>query len=93
MFHLSQVTQSQLLSYGGSTFLIQPGPDGSSAPLITTVSRSSPPSSLPPGPDPEGGMPGHSLSYATRVSPATIQWLINNYETAEGVSLPRYTGQ
>ena len=35
--------------------------------------------------------PSHSLSYATRVSPATIQWLISNYETAEGVSLPRST--
>ena len=32
-----------------------------------------------------------SLSYATRVSPATINWLIENYETAEGVSLPRST--
>ena len=31
------------------------------------------------------------LSYATRVAPATIQWLIKNYETAEGVSLPRST--
>ena len=29
--------QSQLVSYGGSTFLIQPAPDGSSAPLITAV--------------------------------------------------------
>ncbi len=38
----------------------------------------------PPCPDP-------SLSYATRVAPATIQWLVNNYETADGVSLPRST--
>jgi hypothetical protein len=30
-------------------------------------------------------------SYITRVSPATIQWLLQNYETAEGVSLPRST--
>ena len=30
-------------------------------------------------------------SYITRVSPTTIQWLIQNYETAEGVSLPRST--
>jgi len=30
-------------------------------------------------------------SYITRVSPSTIQWLISNYETAEGVSLPRST--
>ena len=27
--------------------------------------------------------------YTTRVSPVTISWLVNNYETAEGVSLPR----
>lgn len=27
--------------------------------------------------------------YTTRVSPLTISWLVNNYETAEGVSLPR----
>ncbi|XP_052121693.1 DNA-binding protein RFX2 isoform X3 [Frankliniella occidentalis] len=34
--------------------------------------------------------PSH-LSHATRVSPATVQWLLENYETAEGVSLPRST--
>ena len=81
--------QSQLVSYGGSTFLIQPAPDGTSAPLITAVTA--------PGARQEAGDPGiagampaqgevspqHSLSYATRVSPATIQWLIANYETAE----------
>ncbi|XP_055678770.1 DNA-binding protein RFX2 isoform X1 [Lutzomyia longipalpis] len=32
-----------------------------------------------------------SLSHATRVSPATVAWLVENYETAEGVSLPRST--
>jgi len=84
-----QVGQSQLLSYGGSTFLIQPGPDGSSTPLITTVSRA-PPSPVQPS-LPDTDISSHSLSYATRVSPATIQWLIANYETAEGVSLPRST--
>ncbi|XP_044742805.1 DNA-binding protein RFX2 isoform X2 [Chrysoperla carnea] len=31
------------------------------------------------------------LGHATRVSPATVQWLLENYETAEGVSLPRST--
>uniref|UniRef100_A0A8C4PX58 Regulatory factor X, 1a (influences HLA class II expression) n=1 Tax=Eptatretus burgeri TaxID=7764 RepID=A0A8C4PX58_EPTBU len=34
---------------------------------------------------------GQALSQATRASPATVQWLIDNYETAEGVSLPRCT--
>ncbi|XP_035710637.1 DNA-binding protein RFX2 isoform X6 [Folsomia candida] len=33
----------------------------------------------------------HNLSHATRVSPTTVQWLLDNYETAEGVSLPRST--
>ncbi|XP_071434219.1 DNA-binding protein RFX2 isoform X2 [Pithys albifrons albifrons] len=30
-----------------------------------------------------------SLSHTSRSSPATLQWLLDNYETAEGVSLPR----
>ncbi|KAJ8928799.1 hypothetical protein NQ314_018587, partial [Rhamnusium bicolor] len=34
---------------------------------------------------------GSALGHATRVSPATVQWLLENYETAEGVSLPRST--
>ena len=86
--------QSQLVTYGGSTFLIQPSPDGSSTPLITAVTTrpetESPSFVSTQGGEPEPGGP-HSLSYATRVSPATIQWLIANYETAEGVSLPRST--
>ncbi|XP_064179654.1 MHC class II regulatory factor RFX1 isoform X1 [Anguilla rostrata] len=32
-----------------------------------------------------------SYSHNTRASPATVQWLLENYETAEGVSLPRST--
>ncbi|XP_019368917.1 PREDICTED: DNA-binding protein RFX2 isoform X2 [Gavialis gangeticus] len=38
-----------------------------------------------------GGMENtrHSLSHTSRSSPATLQWLLDNYETAEGVSLPR----
>ncbi|XP_071953810.1 DNA-binding protein RFX2-like isoform X2 [Antedon mediterranea] len=41
-----------------------------------------------------GHMDDHHLSpisHMTRASPATVQWLIDNYETAEGVSLPRST--
>ncbi|XP_064626427.1 DNA-binding protein RFX2-like isoform X3 [Lineus longissimus] len=34
---------------------------------------------------------GHPLTHTTRASPATVQWLIDNYENAEGVSLPRST--
>ncbi|XP_059552954.1 DNA-binding protein RFX2 isoform X5 [Myotis daubentonii] len=38
-----------------------------------------------------GGMDStrHSLAHTSRSSPATLQWLLDNYETAEGVSLPR----
>ncbi|XP_077890452.1 DNA-binding protein RFX2 isoform X1 [Ictidomys tridecemlineatus] len=38
-----------------------------------------------------GGMDStrHSLAHTARSSPATLQWLLDNYETAEGVSLPR----
>ena len=87
--------QSQLVTYAGSTFLIQPSPDGSSSPLITAVTtrqEAESPSYVATGAGGEQEQGGpHSLSYATRVSPATIQWLIANYETAEGVSLPRST--
>ncbi|XP_066507018.1 transcription factor RFX3 isoform X4 [Hoplias malabaricus] len=31
----------------------------------------------------------HTAAQTTRASPATLQWLLDNYETAEGVSLPR----
>ncbi|KAM6188698.1 MHC class II regulatory factor RFX1 [Sarcoramphus papa] len=37
------------------------------------------------------GGSGQSYSHTTRASPATVQWLLDNYETAEGVSLPRST--
>ncbi|KAG8441456.1 hypothetical protein GDO86_006991 [Hymenochirus boettgeri] len=37
------------------------------------------------------GSSTQSYSHTTRASPATVQWLLDNYETAEGVSLPRST--
>ncbi|XP_074786185.1 MHC class II regulatory factor RFX1 [Athene noctua] len=37
------------------------------------------------------GGAGQAYSHTTRASPATVQWLLDNYETAEGVSLPRST--
>lgn len=37
------------------------------------------------------GSASQSYSHTTRASPATVQWLLDNYETAEGVSLPRST--
>ncbi|TPP66982.1 Regulatory factor X 1/2/3 [Fasciola gigantica] len=32
-----------------------------------------------------------SISHTAKASPVTVQWLVENYETAEGVSLPRST--
>ena len=51
-----------------------------------------------PQPQQLAGLPGHHLPEldarqmghpGTRASPTTVQWLLDNYETAEGVSLPR----
>ncbi|KAJ8251525.1 hypothetical protein GJAV_G00222280 [Gymnothorax javanicus] len=35
--------------------------------------------------------PNQTYTLSTRASPTTVQWLLDNYETAEGVSLPRST--
>lgn len=48
------------------------------------------------GTEPEEGGPGSPDTPAAaltqpRMAPATVQWLLDNYETAEGVSLPRST--
>ncbi|CAH8610060.1 unnamed protein product [Heterobilharzia americana] len=32
-----------------------------------------------------------AISHTAKASPVTVQWLVDNYETAEGVSLPRST--
>ncbi|KAK4468842.1 hypothetical protein MN116_008008 [Schistosoma mekongi] len=34
---------------------------------------------------------GSALSHTAKASPVTVQWLVDNYETAESVSLPRST--
>ncbi|XKL62591.1 hypothetical protein PGB90_002424 [Kerria lacca] len=34
---------------------------------------------------------GSNISHVTRIPPITVQWLMDNYETADGVSLPRST--
>lgn len=33
----------------------------------------------------------NNISHVTRIPPITVQWLLDNYETADGVSLPRST--
>ncbi|VVC39293.1 DNA-binding RFX-type winged-helix domain,Winged helix-turn-helix DNA-binding domain [Cinara cedri] len=43
------------------------------------------------GVDSDGGMQSSGLIHANRISPATVNWLMENYEMAEGVSLPRST--
>lgn len=37
------------------------------------------------------GGEGQGVAHTIRAAPASVQWLIDNYETAEGVSLPRST--
>nr|CAD7568913.1 unnamed protein product [Timema californicum] len=94
----------QLLAQGNGAYLIQQGVDPETAHSIIAAQRASPQTVAADG---SGGVaymvPGNSnpssmdgdghpsLSHATRVSPATVQWLLENYETAEGVSLPRST--
>ncbi|XP_060849947.1 DNA-binding protein RFX2-like isoform X2 [Rhopalosiphum padi] len=43
------------------------------------------------GVESDGGMQNSGLMHANRISPATVNWLMENYEMAEGVSLPRST--
>ncbi|XP_050535558.1 DNA-binding protein RFX2-like isoform X2 [Daktulosphaira vitifoliae] len=43
------------------------------------------------GVESDGGMQSSGLMHANRISPATVNWLMENYEMAEGVSLPRST--
>ncbi|XP_052121692.1 DNA-binding protein RFX2 isoform X2 [Frankliniella occidentalis] len=81
------------------TFIIQSPVEPDTSHTILSGNRSSPQTVTADGggvsylnnnsPLDEDG-PSH-LSHATRVSPATVQWLLENYETAEGVSLPRST--
>ncbi|GLG98174.1 hypothetical protein R5R35_011870 [Gryllus longicercus] len=93
----------QLLAQGNGTYLIQQGVDPDQAHTLIAAQRTSPqtvtadtsgvtymvPSNTNPSSMDGDGHP--NLSHATRVSPATVQWLLENYETAEGVSLPRST--
>ena len=57
--------QSQLVSYAGTTYLIQPATDGST-PLITAVAARTDSESPSLVPAPGESSPSHSLSYATR---------------------------
>ncbi|XP_066980352.1 DNA-binding protein RFX2-like isoform X15 [Macrobrachium rosenbergii] len=90
----------QILTSGGSPYVIQPGVDGEAHPLLSTT-RASPQTDEGVTYMVSGNTPAldadaqANLAHATRVSPATVsetvQWLLDNYETADGVSLPRST--
>ncbi|XP_059172027.1 DNA-binding protein RFX2-like isoform X4 [Physella acuta] len=73
-----QTLQGQIIQQGG-TFLIQSGTvDGDGTPLTHTT-RASPVTNHTP------------LAELSNLHTKEVQWLIDNYETAEGVSLPRST--
>lgn len=76
----AQALQGQIIQQpGGGTFLIQSGTvDGDGAPLTHTT-RASPITNHTP------------LAELSNLHTKEVQWLIDNYETAEGVSLPRST--
>ncbi|XP_067137889.1 transcription factor RFX3-like isoform X6 [Centruroides vittatus] len=94
--------QGQILAHqGGGTYLVQGSSlDGEGHSLIHTT-RASPATESGGYKVQNEMMDGethHNLATAsatathtTRISPVTVQWLIDNYETAEGVSLPRST--
>ncbi|XP_069703475.1 DNA-binding protein RFX2-like isoform X2 [Periplaneta americana] len=98
-------TAGQLLAQGNGAYLIQQGVDPDTAHTLIAAQRASPqtvtadaggvaymvPGNTTTNPSSLDGDGHPNLSHATRVSPATVQWLLENYETAEGVSLPRST--
>ncbi|XP_034241511.1 DNA-binding protein RFX2 isoform X2 [Thrips palmi] len=98
----TNVGSSHILTQNASsgTYIIQSSVEADTSHNILSGSRSSPQTVAADGggvsyinnnsPLDEDGQPS-LLSHATRVSPATVQWLLENYETAEGVSLPRST--
>jgi len=74
--------QGQLLTHQGGTYLVQGGAmDGEGHPLTHTTRAS-------PATDANGQRAPH---FDVKCWQREVQWLIDNYETAEGVSLPRST--
>ncbi|XP_071656736.1 MHC class II regulatory factor RFX1 [Patagioenas fasciata] len=78
------------------------GPILGSAPPPPPAAPAAPPPAAAAAPPPPGGTyviqggyvlggGAQSYSHTTRASPVTVQWLLENYEAAEGVSLPRST--
>ncbi|XP_023723000.1 DNA-binding protein RFX2 isoform X3 [Cryptotermes secundus] len=98
-------TAGQLLAQGNGAYLIQQGVDPDTAHTLIAAQRASPqtvtadaggvayvvPGNTATNPSSLDGDGHPNLSHTTRISPATVQWLMQNYEVAEGVSLPRST--
>ncbi|CAG5121101.1 unnamed protein product, partial [Candidula unifasciata] len=75
-----QALQGQIIQQaGGGTFLIQSGTVDSDCAPLTHTTRASPITNHTP------------LAELSNLHSKEVQWLIDNYETAEGVSLPRST--
>ncbi|XP_014663299.1 PREDICTED: DNA-binding protein RFX2-like isoform X3 [Priapulus caudatus] len=78
------VQSPQVVTYqGGGTYLVQGGFMDNQGHPLTHTTRASPTTVSVRAQD-----SAHTL---LSVSPEQIQWLLDNYETAEGVSLPRST--
>ena len=85
-------TEASVLSQSSSAIATQPSMMALQQPLSTAYYD--PTQQLQPGMThvalPHVGEQPH-ITHSTRAHPQTIQWLLENYETAEGVSLPRST--
>jgi hypothetical protein len=102
---LSQgTTAGQLLAQENGTYLTQKDADPNMSHTITATQKASPstvtaddsgvayiaPGNATTNPSPDGD--GHpKFPHIIRISPVTVQWLMQNYEVAEGASLPRST--
>ncbi|XP_013076580.1 DNA-binding protein RFX2-like isoform X2 [Biomphalaria glabrata] len=74
-----QALQGQIIPGGGGTYIIQSGTVDSDGAPLTHTTRASPVTNHTP------------LAELSNLHTKEVQWLIDNYETAEGVSLPRST--
>ncbi|XP_062509386.1 DNA-binding protein RFX2-like isoform X2 [Corticium candelabrum] len=89
----SSLQQSQPSMFGSSAPISRPIP----ALLVTTpqqqqqqhIAHLPPPSASFLHSDPQGFARHPHTTPVTRAAPQTVQWLVDNYETAEGASLPR----
>jgi hypothetical protein len=78
---------------GSDAYLTQQDVDPVTAYTVNAAQRANPSTATgdaTANPSPDGS--GHSnFPHIIRISPATVHWLMQNYEVAEGASLPRST--